>query len=84
MVSGGVSEGGGLVGLCEGLGGEEHGHFEDEDFLDFVFGGRGVGVEGGGPLELHALGEADGVVLLPGREGRREGGREGEQIETND
>ena len=73
---GGGEEEGGLVGLGEGFGGEKHGHFEDEDFLGFVLLGGWVGVEGGGPLELHALSEADGVVLVKKKGGGREGGRE--------
>jgi hypothetical protein len=44
--------------------------------LGFVLLGGWVGVEGGGPLELHALSEADGVVLVKKKGGGREGGRE--------
>ena len=65
----------GLVGPGEGLRGEEHGHLEDEDFLGFVFLGGVAGVQGGRPLELHAFGEADRVVLVKG--GGVGGGRGG-------
>jgi len=72
----------GLVGQGESLGGEEHGHLENEDFLGFVLLGGVTGVKDGRPLELHAFCEADGVVLVKykkGKEGEREGGREGER-----